>query len=433
MKIVNCEILDPTSGDRFQGFLEWEGAVITKVGRGRPGLSRSDVFEDEVLDGRGCLLTSSFVELFADFCEPGYEHREDIGSGSLAAAAGGYTTVCVIPDTQPVCDGGDTAQYIRERARQVGLVEVLPLGATTRDLAGEAMSEIAELAEAGIPALSAAERYERDTGLLRRVFEYAGNFGLRMLLFNEDPSLARGGVANEGLTATRLGLPPIPAAAEEIAVARHIALCALTGVPLHLACLSSAASVRLVREAKQRNLPVTASASALHLLRTDADLAEYDSFLNVRPPLRGEADREALIEALEDGTLDAVVSAHRPRAAHEKAVEFERALPGASGIEFTFSLLNELVQARRLSLLRAVRALTTGPRRAIGLKEGGLKPGMPADLVLLDLTTPWTLTADRIRSRGHNTPFLGQALTGRVVLTVRSGRITFNGWTESER
>lgn len=423
---TNCEVLDPDTGERFWGFIEWEGETLTKVGRAGPGLAQEEQEGTRVVDARGHLVTASFVDLFADFCEPGYEYREDIASASVAAAAGGFTTVFVTPETRPVCDGAETARFIRARGQEVGLVDVRPLGATSRDLKGETLAEIGELAEAGVLALSAGERYETNAGFLRRVMEYAGNFGLRMVLTCEDPGLAQDGMVHEGLVATLTGLPPIPPAAEEVAVARHVALCETTGVPVHLCRLSSAAGVRVLRDARERGLPVTASVSALHLFLTEDAVRRYDPHAKVRPPLRSESDRRALLQAVNEGVVDSVVSDHRPRARQEKEVEFERAIPGASSIELTFSVLHTLVAAGELTLSAAVRSLSFGPRRALGLPGGRLEPGQPADLVMLDRTTPFMVTAEGLVSRGKNTPLLGKTLTGRPVMTVRSGRVTWN-------
>lgn len=425
-RLTNCEVLDPETGERFWGWVEWEGETLTGVGRAGPGIEERKDPATRWVDARGCLLAPSFVDLFADFCEPGHEDREDIASGSAAAAAGGYTTVFVTPQTRPVCDGAETARFIMERGREAGLVDVRPLGATSRDLKGESLAAIGEMAEAGVIALSAGEGYEADAGFLWRVIAYAGNFGLRMVLTCEDPSLARGGMAHEGLIATTAGLPPIPAAAEEVAVARHVALCEATGVPLHLTRLSSAAGVRIVKDARARGLPITASVSALHLLLTEDAIRDYDTNAKVRPPLRSADDRKALIAALNDGTVDSVVSDHRPRARQEKEVEFERASPGASGIELTFSILNTLITAGETTLTAVVRALTLGPRRAMGIPGGRLAAGQPADVVLLDRGSPLVVTPEELVSRGKNTPLLGRTLTGRPVMTVRAGRVTWD-------
>ncbi len=425
-RMTHCEVLDPGSGERFWGWVEWEGDTLVAVGRAGPGLAVPADEGTRVLDGRGHLLVPSFVDLFADFCEPGHEDREDIASGSAAAAAGGYTAVFVTPETRPVCDGAETARFIVERGREAGLVEVRPLGATSRDLKGGSLAEIGEMASAGVVALSAGEGYEADAGFLRRVIEYAGNFGLRMVLTCEDPALARGGMAHEGLVATVAGLPAVPVAAEEVAVARHVALCEATGVPMHLARLSSAAGVRIVRDAKARGLPITASVSALHLLLTDEAIADYDTSAKVRPPLRSEEHRKALVAAVNDGTVDVVVSDHRPRARQEKEVEFERAEPGASGIELTFSILNTLVATGELALTAAIRSLSLGPRLAAGLAGGRVAPGEPADLVLLDRESSWVVASRELLSRGQNTPLDGRTLTGRPVMTVRAGRVTWD-------
>lgn len=426
LRLTNCEILDPSSGERFWGFVEVEDGKIKNVGRSGPGLMERPNSGTRVIDGKGHLLTPSFVDLFADFCEPGNEHREDIQSGSKAAAAGGYTAVFVSPETTPVCDSADTARFIMERSKECGLVEVRPHAATSKDLSGKGLPELGELAETGVCSVSSGDRYENDSGFLRRVMEYAANFGLRVVLTCQEPGLAGSGVVHESPLATMLGLPGVPATAEEVAVARHIALCRLTRVPVHLAKISSAASVHLLREAKALGIPVSASVSALHLLLTEEAASGYDTNAKLLPPLRSSEDRLALLAALEDGTIDAVVSDHKPVARQEKEVEFERAIPGASTIEVTFSVLNTIATRGEVSLLAALRTLCVGPRKVMGLEGGKIAVGQPADLVLLDRSTEWVLAPEMLLSRGKNSPLIGQRLVGRPVLTMKVGRVTWD-------
>jgi len=427
IRLSNCEIIDPATDRRFWGYIEWEDGIIRDVGHAGPGLDEGPKTGDvRMLDGCGHLLAPSFVDLYADLCEPGFEYREDIASGSAAAASGGYTTVCASPNTHPVCDGSDTARFIISRSAEASMADVIPIGAITPGLDGESLSEMGELADAGVRTISAGDGWVRDTGLLRHAMEYAGNFNLTVLLTCEDPGLAYGPV-HEGMLSTLTGLPATPSAAEEIAVSRHMALCALSCTPTHILKLSSAVGVRLVREARQRGLPLTASVTAHHLALTDDALESYDTCSKVLPPLRSEEDRRALTGAVKDGTIDVVVSDHAPRAIEDKAVEFDNAVPGASGIELTFALLNRLVLRGELPLSSALRALCVGPRSILGIDGGSIEQGQPADLVLLDKTVSWEATSDNLVSRGKNV-IVGSddSLVGRPVLTVRRGEIIFS-------
>ncbi|HOI10567.1 MAG TPA: dihydroorotase, partial [Myxococcota bacterium] len=354
-RIVNCEILDPATGKRFWGFVEWEDGVIRKVGKAGPGLGDGAPEGVQVIDGHGHLLAPSFVDLYAEFCEPGNEHREDIASGSAAAAAGGYTAVLLRPDTDPCVDGADTARFVIELAARADRVDVLPMGCLSRKLGGETMAEIGEMSVAGVRALSDGDRWIAKTGFLRRAMEYGANFGLPIVLTSEDPTMV-GGMAHEGLVSAAKGLKTSPVAAEEIAVARHVALAELTGARTHLAKLSSAAGVRLVRDAKARGLPVTASVSIHNLVLDERSVADYDPMCKVWPPARAEEDRQALLAGLADGTIDAVVSDHAPRAIEDKEVEFDLAAQGALSIELVFPLLNRLVLGGELELPVALRA-----------------------------------------------------------------------------
>lgn len=422
-RLANCEILDPEKGKRFWGFVEWEDGIITTVKRAGPGMV-DEPDGIKVIDGRGHLLTPSFVDLYADFCEPGNESREDVASGSAAAAAGGYTTVCISPDTSPVVDGADTARFVLERAARAGLIDVKPLGALSKNLAGESMAEIGEMAEAGVIALCEADKYITRTGFLRRCMEYGTNFRLPILLTSEDPTLASG-MAHEGFVSTIRGLKATPAAAEEAAVARHVALAELTGAQTHLLKISSAAAVRIVKDAKKRGVPVTASVTAHHLALTEQSVAGWDPAAKVWPPCRSEEDRKALLAGLADGTIDAIVSDHAPRSIEDKELEFDLAVPGASAIELVWPILNRLVLAEELDIVIALRALALAPRRLLGLPGGSITAGSPADLVLLDRATPWTLDRAGLVSSSKNSPFMGNSFAGRTEMTVRGGKVTF--------
>jgi dihydroorotase len=423
-RLTNCEILDPTTGKRFWGFVDWEGDRLVKVGKAGPGLDDSSVKDTTVIDGKGHLLAPSFVDLYAQFCEPGHEEREDIASGSMAAAGGGYTAVCVRPDTSPVVDGADTARFVAERGARADKVDVLVLGALSRQLQGEAMAEIGEMAEYGVVAVTDGDRFVAKTGFLRHAMEYALNFRLPVLLTSEDPNLVDG-AAHEGLVSLSKGLKSSPVAAEELAMARHIAMAELTGASTHLLKVTSAAGVRLVREAKTRGLPVTASVAIHNLVLDETSVADFDPMAKIWPPARSADDRKALLEALSDGTIDAIVSDHAPRSIEDKEVEFDLAVAGATSLDLVWALLNRLVLAGELPLPVAIRALSLGPRKILGLAGGSIAAGQPADLVLLDRSTQWEVSPASLLSRGKNTPFMGSVLSGRPEMTVRHGRIDF--------
>lgn len=423
-RIVDCEILDPASGKRFWGYVEWEDGVICEVGQAGPGEAGEVSAGVELISAHGNLLAPSFVDLYADFCEPGFEYRENIASGSAAAAAGGYTHVLLRPDTDPCVDGEDTVRFVLEAGAKAGLVNVLPAGCLSRKLDGESLAEIGEMADAGVVALSEGDRYLKKGGFLRRCMEYGDNFHLPVILTNEDPTLVEG-VVHEGLVSAISGLKTSPSVAKEVAVARHIALAELTRAKTHLAKISSAASVRLIKDAKARGVPVTASVAIHNLILNDTSTLGYDPMFKIWPPARSEEDRKLLLEAVIDGTIDTIVSDHSPKATEDKELEFDLAATGALSIELVFPLLNKLVLAEELDLVSAIRAVTVGPRRFLGIAGGEIAKGQPADLVVLDRNTDWELDYSELRSRGRNTPFLGQRFVGRTYLTINRGRVTF--------
>lgn len=425
-RLVNCEVLDPASGKRFFGMVEWEDGIIRQVRKAGPGTLSEAPEGVAQIDGHGHLLTASFVDLYADFCEPGHEEREDIASGSRAAVAGGYTALALRPDTVPPVDGPDVARLILERVRAVGLVDARPLGALSAGLRGESMAPLGEMADEGVFGFSEADRYLSHGGFLRHCLEYASSLGLPILLTSEDPTLSEG-AAHEGFVATIRGLKGSPVAAEEAAVARHVALAALTGVPVHLLKVSSAAALRIIRDAKARGLPVTASTTAHHLVLNEDSLREWDPHRKVWPPCRSEEDRQALVQALKDGTLDAIVSDHAPRAIEDKELEFDLAACGAATLELVWPLVHGRVLAGEIDLPTVLRSLALAPRQILGLPGGVVAPGQPADLVLLDRKTAWTARTGTFQSRGTGCLVDGQEVVGRPVLTIRGGRIVFDG------
>ncbi|MBE7451593.1 MAG: dihydroorotase [Kofleriaceae bacterium] len=388
--------------------------VIDEIGGGLRG--------GREIDCRGLWILPGLVDLRAHLREPGAEHEEDIASGSLAAARGGFTTVCVQPDTQPINDQRTVTDWILRRGAEVGLCRVRPVGAITRGLDGAHLAEIAEMKAAGAVALADGERCLRDLGVLRRALEYARTFDLPLVQHALDLELCEGGSVNEGATATRLGLRPQPAAAESAIVARDLEVVAWTGARYHVAHASAARTVALLREARRRGLPVTAEVTPHHLTLTEDALTSYDPLAKVTPPLRAAADRDALIEGLCDGTLDAIATDHAPEGLTDKELELEAAAPGMIGLETALALALGLVRDGLVPERRVIEALTLGPARAFALDAGVLGPGVVADLCVVDPDLAWTVDPALLASKAKNTPLLGRRLTGRSVLTILGGR-----------
>jgi dihydroorotase len=395
-----------------------EQGVILEVA---PGLRPPD--GGRVLDCRDLAVVPGLVDLHVHLREPGHEYKEDIESGTRAAAAGGFTTVCCMPNTTPTNDCRAVTELIVRRAREVGRARVRPVGAISKGLAGETLAEMGEMKDAGIVAVSDDGRPVMNAELMRRALEYARTFGLPVVQHCEDLELARGFAMHEGAASTRAGLRGQPAAAESVMVARDLELCALTGARYHVAHLSTAASVRLVRDAKRRGLPVSCEVTPHHLTLTDEACLGYDTACKCAPPLREQADVAALREALADGTIDCVATDHAPHSSLEKDVEFDLASPGMIGLESALGLVLRLVDEEVLTLERALHALTAGPARLFGLEAGTLAPGAAADVAVLDLDARTPVDPARLRSKSRNTPFRGWELRGRVRLTLVGGRI----------
>ena len=414
-------IVDPATGRDEIGDLWFrDGRIID-----RP--SDDEAKGASVIDAAGRLVLPGLVDMHAHLCEPGYEYRETLESGAAAAAAGGVTAVACMPDTEPVMDDATTVKFVRARASGVP-VHISPIAAVTAGRAGERLTEIGELAEAGAVALSDADRTIRNPAILRRALEYSRMFDLPIIVHCEDPALAAGGLMHEGSHATRLGLKGIPSIAEETIAARDIMLAEWTGGRLHVTHVSTAVTVGLIRGAKRRGVRVTADASPHHLALTDEALASYDTRLKVNPPLRSRADVEVLREGVADGTIDAIASDHTPRSVDEKNTEFQEALPGAAGLETMLSVVyTELIAPGLLTWSGAVRNMSAAPCGILGTEGGGLAAGSPADLVLFDPDGTWTVDPASFRSRSGNTPFAGRALKGNVAMTVVCGRVVHRG------
>jgi len=417
-------VIDPRRGfDAEADVLLKDGAV----GRVGPGIAAGVGDGVRIVDVRGKWVVPGLVDLHTHLREPGQEYKEDIATGTRAAAAGGFTAVCAMPNTTPPNDTRAVTELIVRRAREAGTVRVYPVGAITKGLAGESLAEMGELKEAGCVAVSDDGKPVMNAELMRRAMEYARTFGLPIVQHCEDLTLSAGGAMNEGPVATRAGIRAQPTSAESAMVARDLELCALTGARYHVAHVSSADSVRLIREAKRRGLPVSCEVTPHHLTLTDEACAHYDTHAKCNPPLRAAADVEALRAALGDGTIDAVATDHAPHSPVEKEVEFEQAAFGVIGLETAVPLVLELVRAGTLTPATFVERLSAGPAALFGLPGGTLAAGAPADVTVIDPQAAWTCEPAALRSRSRNTPFAGRSLQGKAVLTIVGGAIVYSG------
>jgi dihydroorotase len=394
-----------------------------KVARIEPGLAGSVGRDVRVIDVTDQWVCPGLVDIHTHLREPGQEYKEDILTGTTAAAAGGFTAVCAMPNTVPPNDNRAITDLIVRRAREVGVVRVYPIGAITQGLKGEVLAEMGELQEAGCVAVSDDGKPVMNGEIMRRALEYARGFGLPLIQHAEDLTLSQGGSMHEGAVSTRVGIRAQPGAAESSMVARDLELVALTGARYHVAHISTAESVRLVREAKRRGLPVTCEVTPHHLTLTDEACAGFDTFTKCNPPLRTDADIAALIEALADGTIDAIATDHAPHSPVEKDVEFEQAAFGMTGLETALPLCLEFVRKGVLTPAALVRLLSTAPAAVLKLPGGSLAAGSVADVTVISPDVAWTCEPARFRSRSRNSPFAGASMKGRAVLTLVGGRI----------
>ena len=384
-----------------------------------------------VVDASGLLVVPGLVDIHCHLREPGYEHKEDIASGTAAAAAGGFTSVCCMANTDPVNDNAAVTEFIKSRAAERGSAHVYPIAAVTKGLKGEELTEMGELAEAGAVALSDDGRSVKSAQRMRLALRYAGRFGLTIISHPEDDELTNGGVMNEGYWSTALGLPGVTRAAEETIIARDCMLAGLENARLHVAHVSTAGGAELVREAKRRGWPVTCETAPHYLYATDEWLQDYDTNARVNPPLRTEADRLALIEALEDGTIDCIATDHAPHHADDKNVEFALASSGISGFETALAVCwTALVVPGHMTPEQVLDKLTRAPAGVLGLDAGTLEVGKRADVTLIDPRAEWMVDPGKFRSRGKNTPFAGRTLTGAVRCTFLEGRLVYGDGPE---
>jgi len=420
LMIRNGRVIDPANSvDGVRDVLVIDGR-IERVGAGPQPPEGT-----QILDATGKVVCPGFIDIHVHLREPGHEYKETVATGTRAAAAGGFTAVCCMANTSPVNDNGSITEYILDRARREGSgVRVYPIGAVTRGLEGKALAELAELHDAGCVAFSDDGRCVMNADLYRRAMEYTLPFGAPVISHAEDETLSRGGVMNEGLVSTELGLPGIPAAAEDVMVARDILLAELTGAHVHIAHVSTAGAVRIVREAKARGVRVTAEVTPHHLILTDEAVRSWDGNTRMAPPLRAKRDAEAVLEGLLDGTIDCIATDHAPHATSEKEGEFDRAANGIVGLETAVALLlDRLVRPGLLPLGTLVARLSRDPARLLSLPGGSLAAGAPADITILDPDATTTIEPRSFRSKSRNTPFAGWTVTGGPWRTIVAGTV----------
>jgi len=416
--IKNGRVLDPSSRTDAALDVLIDGERIAKLGA---NLNAPDA---EIFNAKGLIVGPGFIDLHCHLREPGQEVSETIETGTRAAARGGFTAVCCMPNTQPVNDRASVTRGIMERAAAVGSTRVWPIGAASTGSKGEALAEIAAMKDAGIVAVSDDGKPIATARLMRQVMDYCRDLDLPVIDHCEDSSLAAGGVMREGARSIRLGLQGIPSQSESICVGRDVEIGALTGARLHVAHMSTMKSLEYVRAAKKSGLRVTCEVTPHHFTLTDEDV-RYDTSYKMNPPLASREDRDELIKGLADGSVDAIATDHAPHQPATKDVEFDRAPFGITGFETAFALgLNELVHTGRMSLMRLVELFTTGPGRVLGI-ERKLAPGEPADITIFSTDLAWTFRASESASKSRNTPFDGRSFKGGPMATIVAGRIVF--------
>ncbi|MGE3144012.1 MAG: dihydroorotase [Pseudorhodoplanes sp.] len=421
--LANARVIDPSRDLDFAGDVLMADGVIreAKRGIGAAGVPQGA----EIVDCKGRIVAPGLIDMRAFVGEPGAEHRETLATASQAAAAGGVTTIVCQPDTNPVIDDHAIVDFILRRARDTAIVHVAPMAALTKGLDGREMTEIGLLKAAGAVAFTDGAKSVTNAQVMRRAMTYARDFDALVVHHTEDPDLNGEGVMNEGEFAARLGLHGIPKAAEAIMLERDMRLVALTEGRYHAASVTCADSLAVLRRAKEAGLPVTAAASINHLTLNEIDIGPYRTFFKVSPPLRAESDRSAVVDALAAGLVDVVISDHNPQDVETKRLPFAEAAPGAVGLETMLTAALRLVHAGRIALMPLLRAMSTRPAEILGLPGGTLRPGAPADVIMIDPDLAWILDPDELKSKCKNTPFDEAKMTGRVIRTVVAGRTAY--------
>lgn len=413
-------VIDPASGRDELADVLLEDGRVEAVGQ---DISPSDA---EILDAEGCWVTPGFIDLHAHLREPGQEYKEDLASGGRAGAAGGFTGLACMANTDPVNDDPSVTAYILDRAREDCPVHVYVVAAATKGLRGEVMTEMSALVDVGAVAFSDDGRTIMNSDMQRRVLEYSRLVSKPVMVHAEDRALVRKGVVNEGAVSTRLGLPGNPAVAEIVHVARDIQLAELTGAHLHVGHVSTAGAVALIRNARERDIHVTAEVTPHHLTLTDEATLGYDTNTKMAPPLRNQADVEGCVQGLADGTLDAIATDHAPHAVYEKEVEFTEAPPGVLGLETAFPIVMQLVRDGRIPPMALIASLTANPAQVFDLPGGRLSRGAPGDVTVLDPERKWIYDPAKGYSKSRNSPWAEQEMIGRVVATFVDGELIYH-------
>ena len=422
--IKNGRVIDPASQHDGVADVLVEDGKVSSVG---PNI---DTAGAEVFDAAGMIVAPGFIDMHVHLREPGFEHAETIESGGRAAAAGGFTSVCCMPNTSPVNDKATVTSYIVERARHTSPVNVFPIGAVTTSSAGEELASIGSMKQAGVVAISDDGHPVMNAGMMRRAMETARAFDLPIINHCEDLHLSRGGVMQEGVESVRRGLRGIPSASEDVMVARDIILAEITGARYHVAHISTRRSVALVAQAKAEGLTVTCEATPHHFALADTDVPPYDSNFKMKPPLRCREDVDAVVKGIVDGTVDALVTDHAPHPGDEKMQEFDRCPFGIIGLETALAVaLEHLVHSGRITLNRLVGLFTTGPARALGFTgpnaRGVLAPGLPGDVTIFDTKCQWTYDVNQSFSKSRNTPFHNRTFRGGPAATIVNGVVVW--------
>jgi dihydroorotase len=420
--IKSGRVIDPGNLDDILDIVIENGNIVEIK---QDALASDEKKESKIIDASGKIVVPGLIDMHVHLRDPGYEYKETIETGSRAAAFGGFTAICCMPNTNPVNDCRQVTEYIAKKAVKTDIVRVYPVAAISKGLKGDSLCEYGELKDAGAIAVSDDGNPVMNSQLMRRALEYSSGFNLPVISHCEDFDLVSGGAMNEGAVATKMGLSGIPNAAESIMVLRDIALCELTGVPVHIAHVSTKESVRAIRDAKKRGVPVTAETAPHYFSLTDASIKDYNTNNKMNPPLRSEQDREAICQGLVDGTIDAIATDHAPHSIIEKAVEFDQAANGIIGLETAVPLGLKLVEAGIIDITDLIEKMSKNPARILGLKTG-LEIGKTADITIIDPEISYRIDADRFQSLSRNTPFDGWDVKGRAVLTMVGGKIVFH-------
>ena len=429
MLIRGGRVIDPGNLDGIMDILIEDGKIVeikkNILTSSKYSESLIEHPDTKIIDAYGKIVTPGLIDMHVHLREPGYEYKETIETGCRAAAFGGFTAVCTMPNTKPVNDCRQVTEYIIKKAQVADTIRVYPVAAISQGLEGNGLCEYGELKEAGAVALSDDGKPVINSQLMRKALEYAKGFGLLIISHCEDLDLAAGGVMNEGAVSTRVGLAGIPNAAESIMVMRDIALCELTGTPIHIAHVSTMESVRAIRDAKTRGLSVTAETAPHYFTITEESVKDYNTNMKMNPPLRSNHDREAVCQGLADGTIDVIATDHAPHSFIEKEVEFDLAANGIIGLETSLSLSLKLVENGVITITGLVEKMSKNPARILGL-ENDLIVGRPADITIIDPDRSYQVDADSFQSLSRNTPFDGWNMKGKAVLTMVEGKIVFH-------